>query len=108
LIRLGADDPFREPEHPRRDEYRASERELMRLLGLCIFTDCSPLHRRCPPSPGLAMTWPRARDLRLALLEAVKQRQAVGQGVYSLTRILEGPLSGVKRSCSTHRWHEGL
>jgi hypothetical protein len=70
LIRLGADDPFREPEHPRRDEYRASERRLMELLGLCVFTDCSPLHRRRPLSPGLAETWPRAHELRRALLAA--------------------------------------
>lgn len=88
LIRLGVDDPFREPEHPQRDEYRAAERELMRLLGLCIFTDCSPLHHRRPLSPGLAETWPRARELRRALLELAKaqeksprEREGEGEGI---------------------------
>jgi hypothetical protein len=70
MIRLGVDDPCREPPHPLYDEFRASKRRLMELLGLCIFTDCSPLERRRPLSPGLAETWPRAHELGRALLAA--------------------------------------
>jgi hypothetical protein len=75
LIRCGAADVFRDPPHPRYREFQDTEHELMQLLGLNYFIDCSPLERRCPPSPGLAMTWPRAREVRLALLATVKRRQ---------------------------------
>jgi hypothetical protein len=90
LIRRGADDPFRE--HPRRDEYLASERKLMELLGLCVFTDCSPLHRRRPLSPGLAETWPRAHELRRALLAAAAaQEKAEASHVHPITAATARP-----------------